>query len=46
MRCDPFVESLDLRMPFGGIKRSGIGRKFGNAGLSAYVDEHAIRRLK
>jgi acyl-CoA reductase-like NAD-dependent aldehyde dehydrogenase len=39
-------ESLDLRMPFGGIKQSGIGREFGEAGLSAYVEEHSIRRLK
>ncbi|WP_326950828.1 aldehyde dehydrogenase family protein [Amycolatopsis sp. NBC_00348] len=39
-------DSLDLRMPFGGIKQSGIGREFGTAGLSAYVEEHSIRRLK
>jgi acyl-CoA reductase-like NAD-dependent aldehyde dehydrogenase len=39
-------ESLDLRMPFGGVKQSGIGREFGHAGLSEYVDEHAIRYLK
>ena len=39
-------ESLDLRMPFGGIKQSGIGREFGDAGLSEYVEEHSIRRLK
>ncbi|MEU0468855.1 aldehyde dehydrogenase family protein [Amycolatopsis sp. NPDC006131] len=39
-------ESLDLRMPFGGIKSSGIGREFGTAGLNAYVEEHSIRRLK
>ncbi|MFC9935914.1 aldehyde dehydrogenase family protein [Glutamicibacter sp. NPDC127525] len=39
-------ESLDLRMPFGGIKQSGIGREFGTAGLSEYVEEHAIRLLK
>jgi len=39
-------DSLDLRMPFGGIKQSGIGREFGAAGLSEYVEEHSIRRLK
>lgn len=38
--------SLDRRMPFGGIKQSRIGREFGTAGLSAYVEEHSIRRLK
>lgn len=39
-------ESLDLRMPFGGVKQSGIGREFGEAGLGEYVEEHAIRLLK
>lgn len=39
-------ESLDLRMPFGGIKLSGIGREFGEAGLSEYVENHSIRLLK
>ncbi|OBJ10557.1 aldehyde dehydrogenase family protein [Mycobacterium sp. 1465703.0] len=39
-------EALDLRMPFGGIKQSGLGREYGAAGLSAYVEEHAIRWLK
>lgn len=39
-------DSLDPRMPFGGIKQSGLGREFGVPGLSAYVEEHAIRRLK
>lgn len=39
-------ESLDLRMPFGGIKQSGIGREFGSAGMAEYVEEHAIRHLK
>ncbi|MGW6655831.1 aldehyde dehydrogenase family protein [Rhodococcus sp. NPDC055024] len=39
-------ESLDLRMPFGGVKQSGIGREFGGAGMREYVDEHSIRLLK
>lgn len=39
-------DSLDLRMPFGGIKLSGIGREFGEAGMAEYVEEHAIRLLK
>ena len=39
-------ESLDLRMPFGGIKQSGLGREFGEAGLAAYAEDHAIRLLK
>lgn len=39
-------DSLDPRMPFGGIKQSGIGREFGEAGMSEYVEEHSIRRLK
>jgi acyl-CoA reductase-like NAD-dependent aldehyde dehydrogenase len=39
-------ESLDLRMPFGGVKQSGIGREFGEAGMKEYVEEHSIRLLK
>ncbi|GAA4613097.1 aldehyde dehydrogenase family protein [Saccharopolyspora hordei] len=39
-------ESLDPRMPFGGIKQSGIGREFGAAGMTAYVEEHSIHHLK
>lgn len=39
-------ESLDLRMPFGGIKLSGIGREFGEFGMAEYVEDHAIRLLK
>ncbi|HJT93801.1 MAG TPA: aldehyde dehydrogenase family protein [Mycobacterium sp.] len=39
-------ESLDLRMPWGGVKQSGVGREFGDAGMSEYVEEHSIRHLK
>ncbi|MFF3544734.1 aldehyde dehydrogenase family protein [Streptomyces platensis] len=39
-------ESLDLLMPFGGMKQSGIGREFGLHGLSSYVEDHSIRHLK
>lgn len=39
-------ESLDPRMPFGGIKQSGVGREFGVPGMREYVEEHSIRVLK
>ncbi|MFD4605752.1 aldehyde dehydrogenase family protein [Streptomyces sp. NPDC058464] len=39
-------DSLDLRMPFGGVKQSGTGREFGEAGMKEYVEEHSIRALK
>ncbi|MHA5052576.1 aldehyde dehydrogenase family protein [Streptomyces sp. SD15] len=40
------MPALDLRMSFGGVKQSGIGREFGTAGLKEYVEEHSIRLLK
>ncbi|ORY59638.1 aldehyde dehydrogenase [Pseudomassariella vexata] len=32
----------DFRIPFGGVKQSGIGRELGEAGLAAYTQEKAI----
>ncbi|WP_433365523.1 aldehyde dehydrogenase family protein [Streptosporangium sp. CA-115845] len=37
------VSSLSFDMPFGGVKRSGIGRERTEIGLLEYVEEHAIR---
>ncbi|PKT73288.1 aldehyde dehydrogenase [Streptomyces populi] len=34
--------SIDLTAPFGGYKNSGIGREFGVAGLTAYLEQKAI----
>lgn len=33
---------MSLRAPFGGVKQSGVGREFGLAGLSEYVQTHAV----
>ncbi|KAK8196021.1 mitochondrial aldehyde dehydrogenase [Zalaria obscura] len=32
----------DYRIPFGGVKQSGIGRELGEAGLKAYTNEKAV----
>jgi aldehyde dehydrogenase (NAD+) len=32
----------DFRIPFGGVKQSGIGRELGEAGLAAYSQEKAV----
>jgi len=32
----------DYRIPFGGVKQSGIGRELGEAGLSAYCNIKAV----
>jgi acyl-CoA reductase-like NAD-dependent aldehyde dehydrogenase len=33
---------MTLRAPFGGVKRSGFGREFGDAGLEEYLQTHAV----
>jgi aldehyde dehydrogenase (NAD(P)+) len=32
----------DFRVPFGGVKQSGIGRELGEAGLEAYTNKKAV----
>ena len=32
----------DYRIPFGGVKQSGIGRELGEAGLAAYTNQKAV----
>jgi acyl-CoA reductase-like NAD-dependent aldehyde dehydrogenase len=34
-------DALDPRMPFGGVKQSGVGREWTDTALSAYVEDHA-----
>lgn len=33
---------MDIEMPFGGFKHSGLGRKFGPEGLQAYLETQSI----
>jgi len=33
---------MSLRVPFGGVKRSGFGREFGDAGIEEYLQTHAL----
>ncbi|KAM5350942.1 hypothetical protein ACJ41O_003665 [Fusarium nematophilum] len=35
-------QDADVRMPFGGVKQSGIGRELGEAALASYTHEKAI----
>lgn len=35
-------QGADVRIPFGGVKRSGIGRELGEAALAAYTQEKAV----
>jgi aldehyde dehydrogenase (NAD+) len=35
-------QDSDYRVPFGGVKQSGIGRELGEAGLAAYYQTKAV----
>jgi acyl-CoA reductase-like NAD-dependent aldehyde dehydrogenase len=35
---------MSLRIPFGGVRRSGFGREFGEAGIAEYTRTHALHR--
>lgn len=35
-------QDSDFRVPFGGVKQSGIGRELGEAGLHSYLQEKAV----
>lgn len=37
------IDKIDPRMPFGGVKQSGIGREFTEFGIADYIEPHAIR---
>ena len=33
---------MSLRVPFGGVKRSGFGREFGDEGIAEFTQTHAL----
>ncbi|HKY14675.1 MAG TPA: aldehyde dehydrogenase family protein [Microthrixaceae bacterium] len=35
---------MSFRVPFGGVKRSGFGREFGDEGIAEYLQTHALHR--
>ena len=35
-------QDSDFRVPFGGVKQSGIGRELGEAGLHSYLQEKSV----
>lgn len=37
---------LDLRMPFGGVKQSGIGREYSHYAMEEYSEYHVIKMMK
>ncbi len=37
------LDSVDPRMPFGGVKQSGLGREFTELSLADFIEYHAIK---